>query len=222
MASPPATAKKPRRRTQAERRAATREALLDAAIDCLVDEGYAGTTTRRIAERAGVSLGALQHHFASKVELLGQVRRHITTKWAEELLAKVPPSTVPIQERNERLLDDAWESYKGRYFQAALELVVAARTNPKLRETGVDAVRHLARWNALTAPLTTPEVAGRPGLRELIETGQAAMRGLAMLTFGNDADPDEAWPATRAHLLALGAQWAAEVGALPAEEHTSA
>src|SRR5712675_230963 len=64
------------RRTQAERRAATRTALLDAAIDCLVAEGYANTTTRRIAERAGLTPGALQHHFVSKAELLGQAIRH--------------------------------------------------------------------------------------------------------------------------------------------------
>ena len=41
------------RRSQAERSTATREALLDAAIDCLVEEGYASTTTSRVAERAG-------------------------------------------------------------------------------------------------------------------------------------------------------------------------
>ena len=39
------------RRSQAERSAATREALLDATIDCLIEEGYASTTTARVAER---------------------------------------------------------------------------------------------------------------------------------------------------------------------------
>jgi hypothetical protein len=44
----------------------------------------------------------------------------------------------------------------------------------------------------------------------MVATTQATMRGLALLTFGNEADPDEAWPATRAHLLALGALFAAQ------------
>jgi AcrR family transcriptional regulator len=51
------------RRTQAERRESTRTALLDAAVECLIDEGYAAVTTRGVAERAGVSQGAQQHHF---------------------------------------------------------------------------------------------------------------------------------------------------------------
>jgi AcrR family transcriptional regulator len=209
MASPRATAHKRKRRTQAERRAGTRAALLEATIDCLVEDGYARTTTRRIAQRAGVTLGAVHHHFGSKVGLLGEARRYITTKWSEELLAKVPPESLPVQTRHEQMLDQAWESYKGRYFQAALEIVVAARTDPELRQTGTDAIRHLSRWNEISGSVMAPEAAGEPGLAELMATGQATMRGLALLTFGNEADPDEAWPATRAHLLALGALFAA-------------
>ena len=217
MASTRVTAQGRNRRTQAERRAGTRAALLEATIDCLVEDGYARTTTRRIAERAGVTLGAVHHHFGSKVGLLSEARRYITTKWAEELLSKAPPETLPIPTRHELMLDQAWESYKGRYFQAALEILVAARTDPKLRETGTDAIRHLSRWNEASGPVMTPEVAGQPGLAEMVETTQATMRGLALLTFGNDADPDEAWPATRAHLLALGALFMAEVEREPSE-----
>jgi AcrR family transcriptional regulator len=210
MASPRATAHKRKRRTQAERRAGTRAALLEATIDCLVEDGYARTTTRRIAQRAGVTLGAVHHHFGSKVGLLGEARRYITTKWTEELLSKAPPETLPIPTRHEQMLDQAWESYKGRYFQAALEILVAARTDPELRQTGTDAIRHLSRWNEVSGPAMAPEVAGQPGLVEMVATTQATMRGLALLTFGNEADPDEAWPATRAHLLALGALFAAQ------------
>ena len=217
MASTRVTAQGRPRRTQAERRAGTRAALLEATIDCLVEDGYARTTTRRIAERAGVTIGAVHHHFGSKVGLLGEARRYITTKWAEELLSKAPPERLPIPIRHELMLDQAWESYKGRYFQAALEILVAARTDPKLRETGTDAIRHLSRWNEVSGPVMTPEVVGQPGLAEMMATTQATMRGLALLTFGNDADPDEAWPATRAHLLALGALFVAGVEREPSE-----
>jgi AcrR family transcriptional regulator len=57
------------RRTQEERRAATRGALLDATIDCLVEYGYHGVTTSRVAERAGVSRGAQVHYFPTKTDL---------------------------------------------------------------------------------------------------------------------------------------------------------
>jgi AcrR family transcriptional regulator len=210
MRRPATTAKQHTLRTQAQRSSATRAALLDAAITCLVEEGYAKTTTRRIAERAGVTPGALQHHFASKAELLGETRRRLTIKVGEDLLAQMPSGRLPIQTRNEQLLDRTWELYKGPLLQAALELLVAARTDPELRATGAQAVRETTRWNELAGPLMFPELAGRPGLVELIETMQATMHGLALLTLGNDADPDAVWPATRAHLLALGAQFAGE------------
>ena len=54
------------RRSQAERSAATREALLDATIDCLIEEGYDSTTTSRVSERAGLSRGAHLHHFQTQ------------------------------------------------------------------------------------------------------------------------------------------------------------
>ena len=47
-----------KRRNQAERSAATREALLDATLECLVEDGYANTTTARVAERAGAVAAA--------------------------------------------------------------------------------------------------------------------------------------------------------------------
>src|ERR1700682_6556937 len=98
MAAPMTPA--PPRRTQAERRDATRTALLDAAMDCLVEKGYANTTTRRIAERAGVTPGALQHHFASKAELLSEAVRHIRAKFAQEMFAQGPPDAPSVNARS--------------------------------------------------------------------------------------------------------------------------
>jgi AcrR family transcriptional regulator len=191
------------RRTQAERRAATRDALLEAAVDCLVARGYAGTTTRLIAESAGVSPGALQHHFPSKAALMGEVRRHLTTKAAEQLLPLAALRTSTIRERNEQILDRSWELYKGPLMQAALELLVAARTDPELRSTAAEASRYVASWNEAAGPMMFPELAGRPDLLGYMETVQSTLRGLALGAIGNEIDPDAAWPAVRANLLAL-------------------
>jgi AcrR family transcriptional regulator len=59
--------------TQAERRAATRSRLLDAAETLFVDRGYEGTSTQQILAAAGVSRGGLYHHFANKRELFEAV-----------------------------------------------------------------------------------------------------------------------------------------------------
>src|SRR5579871_1588533 len=92
------------RRTQSERREATRLALLDAAADCLVELGYARTTTRRVAARASVTPGALQHHFSSKAELLRATVSHIRSLWAGEILA-FRPDAESLKGRHEQLLD---------------------------------------------------------------------------------------------------------------------
>src|SRR5258708_34641176 len=96
MPSQTASANERPRRTQAERREATRTALLDAAIDCLVEDGYANTTTRAIAKRAGVTPGALQHHFSSKAELLAEAVGHIRARWASDMFSQGLPKTRSV------------------------------------------------------------------------------------------------------------------------------
>jgi AcrR family transcriptional regulator len=201
------------RRTQAERREATRTALLDASIDCLVEEGYANTTTRRIAERAGVTPGALQHHFASKAELLTEAVRHVRMRFGQEMLGQGPPDAPSIQARCEQLLDRMWEVHRGPFFQAATELLVAARTDDELRATLAELQHEAAYLNTVAARILYPEMAGQPGFAQVIDTGQAAIRGLALLACVDEEEADAAWPAVRAHIIELSAEFIADAEA---------
>jgi len=202
----PSSAKKHKRRTQAERRAATHAALLDAAIDCLVEYGYAKTTTRRIAERATVSPGALQHHFASKAALLGELIGYMRAKTMSEMFAEGVPSTRSIRKRHELLLDRMWHIYRGPLFTALIELAIGARTDPELLRHIAGAHDEMGRLNAMVAPILFPEHAERAELIPLIVSGQSTMRGLALMGLAGEADPDPLWPATRAHIMAMNAQ----------------
>ena len=62
-----------KRRTQGERSAATRGALVDAARELFTERGFAGVGTETIVRAAGVTRGALYHQFADKVELFAAV-----------------------------------------------------------------------------------------------------------------------------------------------------
>jgi tetracycline repressor-like protein len=55
---------------QQDRSRATQRRLLDATVDCLVEVGWAGTTTTLVSERAGVSRGAQLHHYPTKDALV--------------------------------------------------------------------------------------------------------------------------------------------------------
>src|SRR5436305_334488 len=122
-----------RRRTQAQRAAATREALLDATVACLIEDGYATTTTSRVAERAGVSRGAHLHPFQTRSALVAAAIRHLSWRRGRELHAAV--EGLPEGEgRVAAALDLLWATYSSPLFAAALELWSHARTDAELRE----------------------------------------------------------------------------------------
>lgn len=75
------------RRTQAERRASTRAALLAAARELFAERGYAGAGREDIVERAGVTRGALYHHFAGKDALFQAVYEAIEQELSEAIVA---------------------------------------------------------------------------------------------------------------------------------------
>ena len=112
------------RRTQAARTAATRTTLLDATLDSLVELGYARTTTQGIAARAGLSRGAQLHHFPTKELLVVAAVEHLAAKRDGEIRATTD---------RHRVLELLADTFTGPLFLAALELWVAARTDPALR-----------------------------------------------------------------------------------------
>src|SRR5690349_22287634 len=75
------------RRSNAERSAATQTRLLDATIECLIERGWAGTSTTEIVRRAGVSRGAQVHHFPTKDDLVLAAVEHLLARRIREFEA---------------------------------------------------------------------------------------------------------------------------------------
>jgi AcrR family transcriptional regulator len=78
------------RRTQAERREATRAALIAAARELFAARGYAGVSTEEIVQRAGVTRGALYHHFNGKHDLFRAVYERVEQELTERIVTQVP------------------------------------------------------------------------------------------------------------------------------------
>ncbi|WP_158502253.1 TetR/AcrR family transcriptional regulator [Vitiosangium sp. GDMCC 1.1324] len=83
----------PRKKPRQERAKATVEALLEAAAQVLVSSGYEGTTTKQVAERAGVSIGTLYQYYPSKEALVAA----LVERLSQQLLAALTETLVPRQ-----------------------------------------------------------------------------------------------------------------------------
>src|SRR3954469_14652926 len=190
------------RRSQAERSATTRQALLDATVACLIEDGYANTTTSRVAERAGVSRGAHLHHFQTRSALVAPAIEPLSRRRGAELYA----AASDLPEGRGRIaagLDLLWDSYASPLFQAALDLWANARTDPELHEHLIDVERVLDRQTVELARTIFPEAADRPGFENLVESTIAMIRGLALLdTLHPGGERNRAqWPFARALLV---------------------
>ncbi|MGW6455251.1 TetR/AcrR family transcriptional regulator [Streptomyces sp. NPDC055078] len=174
------------RRTQQQRRQETRQRLLDATIDCLVEYGFAGTTTQRVQERAGISRGALLHHFASKAALLTAATHHV----AELRLAHIREEAGSGGGTREEGLTLLHTAMSGPRFLAGLELWLAARTDPDLKAALLPAERQVgAAQRAVLAGVFGPEVAARDDFAMLCESLLVLHRGLALTSVLRE-DPD--------------------------------
>lgn len=114
-----------------ERSVAMRSRLLDAALECMVDKGYAATSTIEVAKRAGVSRGAQLHHFPTKADLLGAAVEHLLQRRMAEFRDMLA-STDPEADLIDAGIDLLWSMFQGPDFVAWAELWMAARTDPAL------------------------------------------------------------------------------------------
>jgi AcrR family transcriptional regulator len=163
---------------QEERSRAMRARLMDATIECLVDRGFAGTSTTLISERAGVSRGAQLHHFPTKNALVVAAVGHLTEVRGEELARAA--ARVPTAHRTRDVLRMLGDHFASPVFIAALELWVAARTDPALREAVEPLERKVGReTHRMTVQLLGADES-KPGVRELVQATLDLVRGLGL------------------------------------------
>lgn len=118
--------------TKQERSIRTRKILLKATLASLAENGYTGISTTDVVKRAGLSRGALAHHFPSKAQLVAEAAAFLINKRIEStsrMLRNIDPGEVSI----EKWVRIQWEAYE-KWFPANIEFMVAARTDSNLRE----------------------------------------------------------------------------------------
>ena len=159
----------------------TRTAILDAALRCFHDLGYNNTTTEKIAQRAGVSRGAMLHHFPSRMALIKAAVAHLNAK----RLAAYESEESEIQEaarytRIEEGIDKFWEQLGSWLYVVLIELQVAARTDSELREILHPAIEEYQRASFESTRRLFPDLALSKRFELAVSVSRYLMEGLAI------------------------------------------
>lgn len=157
-----------------------RRRLINATIGCLVEHGYASTTTQKVQERAGVSRGALLHHFPTKSVMFLAAVQQLAHDQGDELRA-VAAAGPPNSDRLHFAVTQLRQTMSGPLYVAGYELWMAARTDETLREILAPYERGVGQQlRELAVELFGPELAALPGFSIAFESLLQMLRGLAL------------------------------------------
>ncbi|NGO44503.1 TetR/AcrR family transcriptional regulator [Streptomyces ureilyticus] len=178
-----------------DRSRATRQRLLEAAVACLAEHGWAGSTVSVVAECAGVSRGAAQHHFPTREDLFTAAVEYVAEQRSTALRDLFPDGPTDRRAVVRALVD----LYTGPLFRAALHLWVAASNEVQLRPRVTELEARVGRETHHIAVEVLGADESRPGVRETVQGFLDMARGLGLANLLTD-------DATRRERIV--AQWA--------------
>lgn len=166
---------------QAEKSAMTRKAVLDATIRCFLKLGYANTTTSKIADEAGLSRGAMLHHFPSRDKLIAATVDHLNAIRIQnyrDLIQAIDPNAT---DRIDLGIDAYWKHLTSDSFVAFHELIIASRADHELENILIPKIKEFeTEWAENTRRLF-PEWEPTGEILELaMDLTQYLMEGMAV------------------------------------------
>lgn len=169
-----------------DRSRATRRKLLEAAVSCLAERGWSGSTVSAVAERAGVTRGAAQHHFPTREDLFTAAIEHVAEEWLDAVRERARALPRDGASRTRAVVDMLVGVYTGPLFRAALHLWVAAADEEQLRprvnalETRIGREAHRLAVEFLDADESVE------GVRESVQATLDMARGLGLANLLSD------------------------------------
>jgi len=200
----------PRRRMQDERSAATIEKLCRTTIALIAEVGYANLTTTMIAQRAGISRGAILHHFETRTDLVKQATGGM---WASVVEAS---AAIRADHRTrgltaDEVIDRAWTGLMtDTYVSVTIDMMTASRGDRDLRAHVESWMRRMFESYRLTAR----EVFGAAGLpgeeaETLMLVMTSSLRGLRVAQM---IEPDAAQARAALAMLSDLVRWRVTAG----------
>jgi len=167
------------REPKQDRSRATRQRLLEATIDCLAELGWGATTVGVVAERAGVSRGATQHHFPTREELITAALEFMFDSRMD--LVRRESIDLPYgPARTEAVVARLVEQYTGSLFRAALQVWTAAAADPELRARIVPLEEHFGRVAHRVALEELDADGSDPVVHRMVQATLDLARGLGL------------------------------------------
>jgi AcrR family transcriptional regulator len=172
----------------AERSAAMRKRLISAAIECLGNLGYGATTLQVVTDAAGVSRGAVLHHFPTKVDLMIAVAEYAAGKQNRHV-AKLLADTKPGMDRYLAITMATWDAMTQPWATALLEILMGSRSDKELGARLPPVVNSLEKYQreGVWEQAQSVGIVDKPTIEAMEHLHKAAMRGLALdLMFSKD------------------------------------
>lgn len=193
-----------KRRTNKERSLETQRKLIDSAVRILSEQGYGEFTIAKVTRRAGLTAGAVQHHFLSKQELVLAVLKAVYPV-LDISMADMARSHATDRERLMAFIDTLWEIYRRPEYLVIWEIALATRSDPQMADlVGQYRARIVKRMTG-DLPLLLPGTkASAETVAHMASLVTSTLRGMAMLEiFPDDRNPEAELDALKVAALAI-------------------
>lgn len=174
---------------QAQRRERTVQKLCDTTIELMVEKGFSRVTTPLVAERAGVSRGALTHYFASREELIVYAIENHLTRVNERLFTfakQIPEGGEDVNE----IVDYLWDTMSNGLFYMTMEFLPEARINKRFHDALIPVVKEFhQRLDAIWSAFAQGHGLDSHRAATILNMTMCLMRGMIAQTVTRD-DPE--------------------------------
>lgn len=165
------------RRSHAERTAETRRRVTTAVVESIAELGFQRTTGAEIARRAGVTWGAVQHHFGDKNGILAAVLEDSFHRFAATL-GDPPAVDAPLTSRVREFIDRAWEHFGSEHYRSTFEILL--NLPPEMESSWTSDV--LGTWQNIWRRFFPESTLGERETAELMHYAVSVLSGLATTT----------------------------------------
>lgn len=164
----------------------TQQQLLEATVACIVRSGFSNVRTRDIAEEAGLSRGAIVHHFANKGQLFEKTLVYVHDRRLAQYRSDIG-LLESVDDRAQEGIDLYWLQLRSTYFIAAQELQMAARSDPALAAIlRPQRAKFLIEWDAETLKLFPEWSVTGPVFDLVMQITQFMLEGMAIDAWFNN------------------------------------